>query len=465
MMGKRAAQPTCWRTRAYNMGAKGMAGEGAAYFCMTVIGIGYLFPISAIWAAFDYWKVLFPDANIEFAVTGVYQVGSVATVALLSASKSVELGPRIVGGFCGQFACLAAILGFRWLIVPATSLYNLLLGVVLLCSVATGYLDSALLALCSQYSPKMQQYLQIGIGFGTLVSVLYRDCTKLVLSGDVADATSAYFCVALLTVLICISCYKLLMRLPVSRHIAGSLSKSLLGTPPASPSPFIGTFTPVTPPLRGGEDLSVEEGQSQQAAVSLDGVEKADGSGAAFRRSSPGAVENSFVEVIKQVWKNQLVIFLNFFLTTMCYPGLITSIPCRQLLWLKDEHWFQTLLLTWFTLADIIARFLTHFRMGLTHENIGVTVIIRAFFLPLMIYCAAAQEANDYLSFAVVAGFGFLNGYCVSLSLIVVNEIPEMTDEQRKTCGRISACSVNSGLCVGSLAAGAVASTLGLSSG
>lgn len=46
-----------------------------AYFCMTVIGIGYLFPISAIWAAFDYWKVLFPEENIEFAVTGVYQAG------------------------------------------------------------------------------------------------------------------------------------------------------------------------------------------------------------------------------------------------------------------------------------------------------------------------------------------------------------------------------------------------------
>ena len=24
--------------------------------CMLAIGIGYLFPISAIWAAFDYWK-------------------------------------------------------------------------------------------------------------------------------------------------------------------------------------------------------------------------------------------------------------------------------------------------------------------------------------------------------------------------------------------------------------------------
>lgn len=42
---------------------------------MVVIGIGYLFPIAAIWAAFDYWKLLFPDQNVEFAVTALYQAG------------------------------------------------------------------------------------------------------------------------------------------------------------------------------------------------------------------------------------------------------------------------------------------------------------------------------------------------------------------------------------------------------
>merc|ERR1719277_1146844 len=94
------------------------------------------------------------------------------------------------------------------------------MAVVALVSVATGYLDSALFSLCSQYSPSMQQSLQIGIGLGTLVSVLYRDATKLLMSGDVANATSFYFAVALVTVLICVASYKLLISLPVSKHIA-----------------------------------------------------------------------------------------------------------------------------------------------------------------------------------------------------------------------------------------------------
>merc|ERR1712045_89961 len=58
---------------------------------------------------------------------------------------------------------------------------------------------------------------------------------------------------------------------------------------------------------------------------------------------------NSFRNVWRIVWRNQTVIFLNLFLTTLCYPGLITSISCRQMLGLRAGHWFQTLLLTAFT--------------------------------------------------------------------------------------------------------------------
>ena len=49
---------------------------------------------------------------------------------------------------------------------------------------------------------------------------------------------------------------------------------------------------------------------------------------------------SSFKTVIQLVWRNQLVsdlrrceaIIANFTLTTFCYPGLITAIPCRPTL-------------------------------------------------------------------------------------------------------------------------------------
>ncbi|CAE7206700.1 ENT7 [Symbiodinium natans] len=396
-------------------------GEGTAKICMLAIGIGYLFPISAIWAAFDYWKVLFPDSNIEFIVTVVYQIGSVGTVACLSLTETFSLRRRIVGGFLGQFLCLAAILSFRWLQLAPTVLYQLLLGLVLVCSVATGYLDSALLSLCSQYSSNMQQYLQIGIGFGTLVSVIYRDATKLLMSNDIADATCAYFSIALVTVILCLVCYRLLMSLPISRHVrasSGQLDEKLLDNSSIeSPLPYACGFSP------GGCRDSQE---SPQLDLNCE-------------------AGSSFKSVIQLVWRNQLVILANFTLTTFCYPGLITAIPCRQMLWLKSGHWFQTILLTVFTIFDICARFVTHIRCGLHHGNIQWTAVLRSALLPLMIFCAISDSSSDLLAMAVVATFGFLNGYCASLCLIVINEIPTLSPEQRKTCGRISACFVNSG--------------------
>jgi len=417
---------------------------------MAIIGVGYLFPIAAIWAAFDYWKTLFPTTNIEFVVTGAYQLGSVVTVAALSVQQSASLGPRILGGFGGQFVCLAAILAFRFLVVQGSTLLHILVCVVLFCSVATGYLDSALLALCSQYSPKMQQSLQIGIGFGTLVSVAYRDITKLLMAGDVADATSMYFTIALFTVLVCIFSYKLLMSLPVSAHLyhSGDRKASLLPTPPASPMPYACGFSPMSP-----GKLVDEAGDCGENTLTADGQ-----NGATVDRAV--GVDVGFRAVFSLVWKNELAIFLNLVLTTLCYPGLLTSIPCRQLHALNSEHWFQTLLLTMFTLADIVGRFMTHNRFCLAHNNILLTVGIRAAVFPPLLLCIVSASVGDAFSLVVVAAFGFLNGFCVSLALIVINEVPGLSDEQRKTAGRISACSVNSGLCVGSLLAAAIAWTL-----
>ncbi|CAJ1422363.1 unnamed protein product [Effrenium voratum] len=381
-------------------------GEQTAKFCMMIIGIGYLFPIAAIWAAFDYWKVLFPDQNVEFSVTALYQIGSIATVAALSLSETFSLGRRILGGFSGQFLCLAAILAFRWLPVTRLVLYQLLLGVVLLCSVATGYLDSALFSLCSQYSTSMQQYLQIGIGFGTLVSVVYRDATKLLLAHDIADATCAYFIIALVTVLVCICAYRTLMSLPISRHMASNedlnLEEKLMDKASRfeSPLPYACGFSP------GGYHDSEE---------SANGLEL---------NSEAGT---SFSSVLRLVWFNQLVIFVNFALTTFCYPGLITAIPCRQMTWLRNGHWFQTILLTVFTLFDISARFITQHRFGLYWGNVQWTAVVRSLLLPLMVYCAASETGSDLVSMAVVAAFGFLNGYCASLCLIVINEIPSLS--------------------------------------
>lgn len=368
-----------------------------AKVCILVMGIGYLFPIGALWAAFDYWSELFPTHNVEFDVNLVFYLGSLVTVIALCFVEQFNFGPRIYGGYLGQMLCLAGASCFRWLHVSNSVLLVILLTVVLLCSVATGYLDSALLSLCSQYSSQMQAYLQIGIGVGFLLSMVYRDATKLLIPGHVEDASTIYFMWGLFTLLLCILAYRIL------------------------------------------SGLQIKDTKDQETYGSTD-------------RQSPGPISSPNLPLVSKIWRNEVTIFANFALTTFCHPGLITAIPCRQMRSLEHDQWFQTILLTVYTVCDVIARCGTEFRFGLNYRNIYWTAILRLITVPFMLFCAFSVLSSDVFAFLVVAIAGFQNGYCASLCLIVVNEIPELTAEQLKHCGRISACSVNAGLAAGSVA-------------
>lgn len=245
-----------------------------AKVCILVMGISYLFPIGALWAAFDYWTQLFPTHNVEFDVNLVFYLGSLVTVIALCFVEQFNFGPRIYGGYLGQMVCLAGASCFRWLHVHNAVLLVILLTVVLLCSVATGYLDSALLSLCSQYSSQMQAYLQIGIGLGFLLSMVYRHATKLLIPGHVEDASTIYF-----TLLLCIL---------ASRILSG---------------------------------LQIKDTKDQQTYGSTE-----------CPASSPN------VPLVPKIWRNEVTIFANFALTTFCHPGLITAIPCRSMVSNHSPH-------------------------------------------------------------------------------------------------------------------------------
>lgn len=64
---------------------------------------------------------------------------------------------------------------------------------------------------------------------------------------------------------------------------------------------------------------------------------------------------------------------------------------------------------------------------------------------PLVVMCATGFFRNDWFSMAIVALFGFGNGFSGSLSLITINEIPGLSGPELKATGRFSAVAVNSG--------------------
>jgi len=399
-----------------------------AYVLMTVIGMGYLFPIFAIWGAFDYWTMLFPDTNIEFISTTTYQIGATLTVALLAWKPRLDTHQRILVGFWGQAICLSALFCFRFLPLATSQLYYLLMGLILLVAICTGFLDSGLLMLCSEYDTKMQGKMQLGIGLGSLMSVGFRDTSKLLLRSEPADATSCYFALAVATVLVCVASYHRLLGMPGSKGVAVR-SRS----------------------ARWQEgDLGLGDDDYSQVH-DLEAHLLKPAQGAPTARS-----------VLAKMWQQQSNICWHFALSTICYPGLITAVPVYQWTWLREGEWFQILMLAVYTVSDTMARAALSWRFGLTAENFGVTVVLRVV-VPLALLaaiCGAVQSDMFSLGVAVVAGL--FNGYFNSLCLMLPNEQADLTQEEKKIVGSLSALSCDLGLLLGSLMSLYMGDRLGL---
>ena len=396
------------------------------YYKMMIIGVGYLFPMCALFAAFDYWKILFAERekSIEFDIMVVYQSSSVLTVLGLSLVSSMDMHLRIVGGFVGQFIALLLISLFPLFsyYIPTSVLYPTLMILTLCMAIATGFLDSALLCFNSQYSPRMQEALQIGIGCSIFASVLYRDLTKMI-GSNIVESSIIYFICSLLTVLACLWNYISLLRHPVSWPIRAS-------------AVFRGN--------RGNRGNNGSQSQSE-------------GEDQCGPLLPPSPCEPTIASVIKKCWKNQLIVFTHFVFCSFGYPAMITAIPLysqslRDSSFLGKENWYQAILLTAFTVTDTLSRFGVRYRFKFNSQNFLQSVYIRALLIPLLWIAASGwMVQSDFFSIVSVLIFGITNGYCISLSLILMNEIPGMTNQELAIAGRFSALSVNSGLCVGGI--------------
>ena len=400
------------------------------YLKMMIIGIGYLFPMCALFAAFDYWKELFAEraASIEFEIMVVYQTASVGTVFALSLVESMDMHLRIVGGFIGQFISLLFIATFPLLseFVPSAILYYVLMVFTLSMAVSTGFLDSALLCFNSQYSPRMQEALQIGIGCSIFASVLYRDVTKMI-GSNIEESSIIYFVCSLLTVIACLWNYISLLRHPVSWPVRAS-------------------------PVFRGEAA----GRGDDTPITLSLVSDAeDNSLSTSLLVHPSEITTS--SVLRKCWKNQLVVFMHFIFCSLGYPAMITAIPLYseslRSSFLGRENWYQAMLLTVFTVTDTVSRFAVRERFSFKSTNFWKSVVMRFALIPLLWVAAAGWVRSDLFSIVAVVLFGLTNGYCISLSLILMNEIPGMNIQELAVAGRFSAFSVNSGLCVGGILA------------
>ena len=120
-------------------------GRIIASYCSIAIGIGYLYPFSALTQPADYYHKLFPDYNIEFILTFFYMwVNLIVLFMLVFISGEYSYNFRIIGGFVGQLVILLIIPGSYYLKLSEDGNYYIILFCTMFAAVVTAFIDSVL---------------------------------------------------------------------------------------------------------------------------------------------------------------------------------------------------------------------------------------------------------------------------------------------------------------------------------
>lgn len=432
----------------------------------TAIGVGYLFPFSALTQPVDYWHKMFPEFNIEFPITTMYMwVNLIFLFLIVFFGGEPSYTFRVVGGFMGQFVALVAVPSLYFLHLDESTHFKMIMISTGVAAIATALVDSVAIGFAAQYPTKVQEALQFGIGFSTLIGSTYRVITKLVFPVDqVVESSLLYFYCGAATILLCIYAYYVILSLPMTKecvtfgvssdHSAHSATKQadaqrLLADADA------GSFT----------DSGVEMGLSRNHRHASSGT----GSYGAIESGNNGAAATSSTAVasatdtanapgvdkwaiLRRIAFNEFIVFTVFFSTLLLWPPLITEIKSFDYPVLQSTGWWPLILLSVFSLSDCLGRLSLPYRLGLTPANLWIAVALRFVLFPLLVCSVKGWYfTHDAWSVSFVFALGFTNGYLGSLGIIFINE--QVTEEEKGVAGMFTGFFLNLGLVFGASAA------------
>lgn len=396
--------------------------ERVASALFALVGVGYLFPFSALTQPVDYWKTLFPDRNIEFALTSTFMYTNLAVLALVVAllGKPWYTG-RIVGGFVGQLAVLAFIPTSYFFLTSESANAVAVLGGTGVAAVATAFIDSSTIALVSQYPLRVQESFQLGVGLSSLIGSFYRDFTKLVFPADqLVLSTLIYFYTGALTIALCILAYFKVMRMQITKkYVLAKLDGSVELTE--------------TTHLLGDEVAAVVASPVQSEDSTVDGTPPTKWT------------------VLCKVAHLQVQITLVFVCSLSLWPPLVTEIRTYNFPSLQASGWWSLILLTIFSISDCVGRFMVRYRLGLTPRNIWIVVVARMLLIPIIVGIVKGWWlTSDWWSVIFVAILGYTNGYVGTLTIIFVNE--SVHPDEQQLAGPFTSFFLNLGLVLGASA-------------
>lgn len=422
-----------------------------AAWLFVVMGVGYLFPFSALTQPIDYWHKLFPDFNVEFPLTFVYMWVNLAALTLIVFS-GVEPSYtfRLVGGFIGQFAVLIFVPSMYFFHLDERMNFIMLMIATSFVAIITAYIDSVIISFASQYPKKIIESMQFGIGLSSLIGSVYRLFTKAVfLPSEVIESSMLYFYVGAFTVLSGVASYYIVLSLP--------LSKECLYFGVGVPS---GGRRSRTSSAMNSKDIEYQSVQMTERTVELTTVNGESKTLIHTEEASYGSTSLQTTteeppldkwQLFYKVFYVEFQVFLVYFTTLTVWPPLVTDIRSFNFPFLNDSQWWPLLLMFVLAVADCLGRLSVPYRMGLTAVTLPYWVYIRILLIPLMI-CSAKSIffTNDFFSIIFVFTMGFSNGYLGSLAIIFCAESVEEGD--RGIVGMFTGFFLNCGLVLGATA-------------
>lgn len=395
-----------------------------ACFLFMIVGIGYLFPFSALTQPIDYWNLLFPDFNIEFPLTTLYMWSNLIMLAILVfCGGTPNFTRRIVGGFIGQLLVLVVVPTSYFFQLDEANNVVVVMGSTAIAAIVTAFMDSSMIALVAQYPLRVQEYFQLGVGVSTLIGSLYRDATKLAFPPDeIVESSLLYFYTGAATILFCIVAYYRLLQLPLSKKC---LAKAMAVT-----------------------EKEIDDELVNEVSLLLDSPNNAGQS----TENQPDDPDPDRYEVLRKVFFNEIMVVLLFLSTLALWPPLVTEIPAYDYTRLQATGWWSLILLTIFSFSDCMGRILVRFRMGFHKDNIWIPVAARLAVFPLILSQVQGWTTSalprDLVSMLSVSFLGLTNGYVGTLCIVLVNDCCKNTKEQ-SVAGTFTSFFLNSGLVLG----------------
>lgn len=399
---------------------------------MAMIGIGYLFPFSALTQPVDYWATLFPDFNIEFPLTAAFFGVNLFFLLLIVVfgGERPNFQHRIVGGFIGQLLILILVPSLTYMHLPSEAVhYQMVMFSTAIVAIFTALLDSVVIGFASLYPSKVLEGLQIGIGLSSLIGSVYRIITKFLFPPDAVILSSLiYFFTGAVTIACCIVFYYVLVNMPISKkYLHRSTKATGSEAMPLKASQTPSEYTKETP---------MQHTQEQDNRLDT------------FAGK---------VEVLRRVVFHQFLVLVVYMTSLSVFPAMITEIPTYNFPSLAASRWWSLLLLLFFCILDTLGRFLTPYRLGMTHGNVHWYVFLRILLFPCLYGCLRGSPLlfrNDVFSLLFVGILGFTNGHMGSICIMMVSE--QVNEAEKSLVGGFTGFWLNLGLVLGSMLALAI---------